>query len=77
MQASAGETDSESEAGDIIEEVEEFPETPYVYSPEPEFGAVSFALDTAADPIRLKLNKFKHFHRPASKSRSLLKSTKA
>lgn len=36
-----GDTDSESEAGDNSKEIEEFPETPYVFAPEPEFGGVS------------------------------------
>lgn len=36
-----GDTDSESEAGDTSKEMEEFPETPYVFAPEPEFGGVS------------------------------------
>lgn len=36
-----GDTDSESEAGDVSKEMEEFPETPYVFAPEPEFGGVS------------------------------------
>lgn len=40
-QMSAGESDSESEGGDVLEEVEECSETPYIYSPEPEFGGVS------------------------------------
>lgn len=47
LQASAGESDSESEAGDAVDEVDiddEFPESPYVYSPEPEFGGVGFYL---------------------------------
>uniref|UniRef100_A0A8D8J625 Oxysterol-binding protein-related protein 8 n=2 Tax=Culex pipiens TaxID=7175 RepID=A0A8D8J625_CULPI len=36
---SAGESDSESDMGEGMVEVEEFPETPYVHSPEEEFGA--------------------------------------
>lgn len=36
-----GDTDSESEAGDTSKEMEEFPETPYIFAPEPEFGGVS------------------------------------
>lgn len=38
---SAGESDSESDMGEGMVEVEEFPETPYVHSPEEEFGAVN------------------------------------
>uniref|UniRef100_A0A336KJY0 Oxysterol-binding protein n=1 Tax=Culicoides sonorensis TaxID=179676 RepID=A0A336KJY0_CULSO len=33
-----GETDSESENGDVSKDLEEFPETPYIFTPEPEFG---------------------------------------
>ncbi|XP_063704388.1 oxysterol-binding protein-related protein 8 isoform X4 [Culicoides brevitarsis] len=33
-----GDTDSESENGDNSKECDEFPETPYVFAPEPEFG---------------------------------------
>lgn len=42
---SAGESDSESDLGEGMD-VEEFPETPYVHSPEEEFGAVSEPLIT-------------------------------
>lgn len=39
MVMSAGESESESDLGEGLE-IEEFPETPYVHSPEEEFGAV-------------------------------------
>lgn len=37
----SGDSDSESEVGENAEDFDEFPETPYVFSPEPEFGGVT------------------------------------
>lgn len=43
---SAGESESDSDVGDLMGDVVEYPETIYVETPEDEFGAVSLLKGT-------------------------------
>lgn len=68
---SAGESESESDEQEAPEA--DVPETPYIYTPEDEFGAVSLI---AVQSFESLLN-FSVISRLANKSRNLLKSTRA